>query len=342
MDAVVVRAPAPAGDLSQVKFQSGQQVPTAKKGQVLIQVHASSVNPVDWKIIETGGGFGIFRFPHVIGFDVAGTVVECPSCRRIKVGDQVWADNGEFWPIRGGELGAYAQYALSDETQVAHKPANLNWTTAASLPLVGLTSLQALQETGAPNGKRWAPGDGRPAHHVLITSGAGGTGHVAVQMAKAWGAKVTAVGSPADEAFIRALGADEFIDYTLHENIFGVVANNSIDVVYDNYGAKGTADQAMPSLRPGGAFIFLPGDGGAISKHPKPGVTQINYGLCRSTNHTDLELLRVLVEGGQVKPHVEKVFPLAQVVDAFKLSQVNLLKSNKLSYVSALTQSCLD
>ena len=87
---------------------------------------------------------------------------------------------------------------------------------------------------------------------------------------------------------------------------------------------------SLTSLRPG-AFIFLPGDGGAISKHPKPGVTQINYGLCRSTNHTDLELLRVLVEGGQVKPHVEKVFPLAQVVDAFKLSQVNLLKS-KLPY----------
>ena len=103
------------------------------------------------------------------------------SCTRVKVGDEVWADNGEFWPIRGGELGAYAQFALSDETQVAPKPANLNWTDAASLPLVGLTSLQALQETGAP----WTALGRTP--HVMITSGAGGTGFIAVQLAKAWG-----------------------------------------------------------------------------------------------------------------------------------------------------------
>ena len=115
------------------------------------------------------------------------------------------------------------------------------------------------------------------------------------------------LGSPADEKFIRSLGADAFIDYTLHDNVFEVLANNSLDVVYDNYGAAGTADQAMPALRSGGTFIFLPGDGGAVSKHPKPGVKQLNYGLCRSTNHTDLDLLRVLVEGGQVQPRVQQV-----------------------------------
>lgn len=299
MDAMVASKPMPKGDLSALSLQH-IAVPTARRGQVLIQVHGSSVNPVDWKIIETGGGFGVFRFPHTIGFDIAGTVVECPGCTRMKVGDDVWADNGEFWPIRGGELGAYAQYALSDETQVALKPANLNMTEAATLPLVGLTTLQALQETGAP----WAD---LKAPQVLITSGAGGTGFVAVQMAKAWGANVTAVGAPADEAFIRSLGADAFIDFTQHANVFDVMAENSLDVVYDNYGAAGTADQAMPALRSGGTFIFLPGDGGAVSKHPKLGVKQVNYGLCRSTNHTDLEILRVLVEGRQVKPHVEQV-----------------------------------
>jgi NADPH2:quinone reductase len=321
MDAVVASAAASAGDLSKVSLHHGVKVPTARPGQVLIQVAASSVNPVDWKVIETGGGFGVFRFPHTIGFDLAGTVVQCPGCQRVQLGDEVWADNGEFWPIRGGELGAYAQYALSDETQVAPKPTNLNWTDAASLPLVGLTSLQALQETGAPDGPRWR---GRAPGHVpqvLITSGAGGTGFVAVQLAKAWGANVTAVGGPADEAFIRAeLGADAFIDYTQHGNIFEVMANNSLDVVYDNYGAAGTADQAMPALKPGGAFVFLPGKGGALSRHPKEGVQQINYGLCRSTNHTDLEMLRALVQGGQLRPHVQAVFPLADVPAAFRLS----------------------
>ena len=187
MEAMVASKAMPKGDLSALGLQRDAKVPTPRHGQALIQVRASSVNPVDWKIIETGGGFGVFRFPHVIGFDLAGTVVACPGCRRVKVGDDVWADNGEFWPLRGGELGAYAQYALSDETQVALKPPNLNWEEAATLPLVGLTSLQALQETGAP----WA---GLKAPQVLITSGAGGTGFVAVQMAKAWGANVTAVG----------------------------------------------------------------------------------------------------------------------------------------------------
>ncbi len=300
MDAMVASKAMPKGDLSALGLRRDAKVPTPRHGQVLIQVRASSVNPVDWKIIETGGGFGVFRFPHVIGFDLAGTVVACPGCRRVRVGDDVWADNGEFWPLRGGELGAYAQYALSDETQVALKPPNLNWEEAATLPLVGLTSLQALQETGAPWAELKAP-------QVMITSGAGGTGFVAVQMAKAWGANVTAVGSPADEKFIRSLGADAFIDYTLHDNVFEVLANNSLDVVYDNFGAPGTADQAMPALRAGGTFIFLPGDGGAVSKHPKPGVKQINYGLCKSTNHTDLDILRVLVEGGQVRPRVQQV-----------------------------------
>ena len=98
------------------------------------------------------------------------------------------------------------------------------------------------------------------------------------------------------------------------------MANNSLDVVYDNYGAAGTADQAMPALKPGGAFVFLPGKGGALSRHPKEGVRQINYGLCRSTNHTDLEMLRALVQGGQLRPHVQAVFPLADVPAAFRLS----------------------
>ena len=93
------------------------------------------------------------------------------------------------WPRR------YAQFTLSDEKQVGLKPESLSWVQAAAVPLVGLTSLQALRKTGAP----WPRGAA-----VLITAGAGGTGHVAIQMAKAWGANVTAVGGPGDEAFIRA------------------------------------------------------------------------------------------------------------------------------------------
>ena len=156
--------------------------------------------------------------------------------------------------------------------------------------------------------------------NVFITAGAGGTGHVAIQMAKAWGGNVTAVGGPRDEAFILQMGADRFIDYTKDANVFATVAADSVDVVYDNYGGAGTADQAMPALRQGGAFVFLPGNGGALSKHPKKGVKQINFGFVDSTKYADLDTLKVLADGGKLKPHLQAVFPMAELVAAFNLS----------------------
>ena len=107
-----------AGDFSQI-LNYGRPLPRPPtKGQVLIRVNASSVNPVDWKIAETGANMGL-SFPHILGFDVAGEVVACPGCARLKPGDLVWADLGKRWALRGGELGAYAQCALADESQGA-------------------------------------------------------------------------------------------------------------------------------------------------------------------------------------------------------------------------------
>jgi NADPH:quinone reductase-like Zn-dependent oxidoreductase len=104
----------PAGDFSQI-LNYGQPIPEPpRNGQVLIRVNASSVNPIDWKIVQTGANMGL-RFPHILGFDVAGEVASCPGCTRLKVGDQVWADLGKRWLLRGGELGAYAQCVVADE-----------------------------------------------------------------------------------------------------------------------------------------------------------------------------------------------------------------------------------
>jgi NADPH:quinone reductase-like Zn-dependent oxidoreductase len=232
-----VRASGSAGpaDFSKVSVVTNLAVPKPGLGEILIQVNSSSVNPVDWKLIEKGQGFdAIIHYPHTLGFDVAGTVVQCDKCKRLKVGDEVWADLGMIEPLNGGELGGYAQYAVAKESQTGLKPSGMSMAEAASLPLVGMTSYQVLKKTGAP----WKISAGSN-FTVLITSGSGGTGFVGIQMAKAFGATfVVTATSKENIDFCKAQGADLVIDYEI-EDIFSAVPDNSLDVVYDNYGAAG-------------------------------------------------------------------------------------------------------
>ena len=317
MKAVVVSGTAPMGDFSKVVIAQ-HAVPSPGHGEVLIQVNASSVNPVDWKIIETNfaeSTINPVHFPHIIGFDVAGVIVKLgEGCSRLKVGDAVWADLGKLWPLRGGELGAYAEYALADESQVSIKPDKLSFVEAASLPLVALTTLQVYRKAGAPFSSY-------SNLTVVVTSGSGGTGHVGVQMAKhVYGAKrVVAAAGPDSIDFVKSLGADVVVDYTKH-NIFDTLSNDSVDVVYDNYGAKGTADKALRVLRKGGVFIFLPGKGATVSKHHKDSVKQINFGLVDPSDYRDLDDLTTMIDRGQLKPHVQENFPLDEIVSAFNVS----------------------
>jgi NADPH:quinone reductase-like Zn-dependent oxidoreductase len=311
MRAVVAEKMEPtAGDLSFIDVKPDQPVPTLEKGQVLIRVNASSVNPVDWKIVEPGQGFGpVFHYPHILGFDVAGIVESCQDCTRLKVGDEVWADVGKFWPLKGGELGAYAEFAVADEAQVGIKPQSLTFVEAASLPLAALTSYQAFVKSGDLTNKT-----------VMVTSGSGGTGFVGVQLAKALGAtKVISVTSAENIPFVKECGADKVYDYTKGD-VWSQLPADSLDVVYDNYGASGTADKAMPKIRTGGVFIFLPGKGGGESKNPKKGVRQINFGLCDSSSYKDLDVLSGFISKNQVRPHIQQVFPLEQIKLAFNTS----------------------
>lgn len=143
---------------------------------------------------------------------------------------------------------------------------------------------------------------------------------MAIQLAKAMGAnKVISVTSADNFAFVKECGADEVYDYTKGD-VFSKLADDSLDIVYDNFGAAGTADRAMSKIRSGGVFIYLPGKGGAVSKHPKAGVKQINYGLCDSDKYKDLDALSEFVAKGQLKPHVQQTFPLEQIKEAFNTS----------------------
>ena len=282
------------------------KTPKPSLGEVLVRMTSASVNPSDLDTEEKVGAL-----QGTLGVDFAGVVVELgPGTRRLKVGDLVW----------GVTVGSYATYVVAIEAVTGVVPPGLNASVAGTVPEVATTSLQCLQKMGAP----W-PRERNVT--VVITSGTGGTGFIGVQLAKALGAGhiITSTSGAANIAFAKSLGADQVFDYEV-QDIFdaGALPDNSVDLVYDNYGAKGTADKAMPKIRPGGVFLLLPGgENGALSKHPKPGVKQINFGLMNFVvERKDVDMLAKLYEGGLWNPYVDprSPFHLSEVAQAFSLS----------------------
>jgi len=273
-------------------------VPRPLLGEALVRVSVSSVNPsdVDLAVGSIRKLFGTF------GADFAGEVVAVgPLCSKLKVGDHVW----------GATKGAYAQYAIAI-CAITGKIEDVDPSLVGTLPEVGMTSAEALKKTGAP----WDPAKNLT---VVVTSGSGGTGFVGIQLARHYGAGkiITAASGPGID-FVRSMGADQVVDYKVQE-IFSALANDTVDIVYDNYGAPGTADRAMAKLKKGGTFIFLPGKDAKLSKHPKEGVEQINYGLMIPSANTLNELLAIY-DAGALKPHVQSTYPLANVSGAFSES----------------------
>jgi len=319
MKAVTVSARAKdEGDWSRVAVVTDHKVPSPGIGQVLIKVAASSVNPVDYKILTSSVMTALTALGNkTVGFDVAGTIVSTGSAApsRLKVGDEVWADLGTSTLTRHDEeLGAWAEYAVAEESQVGLKPKSMSLVDAASMPLVGLTAYQAFRMAGAP----WS---GKKDLTIAITSGSGGTGTIALQLAKAYGATriITSAGSNNID-LCKSLGATEVYDYhntTIWEN----VANDTVDIVIDNYDSVGTADLAMPSLKSGGVFLFIPagfGDkpNGEASKNPKDGVKQVKFVGTDSSNYADLDALKKLADTGFLQAVVKVEYELSDIFKA--------------------------
>lgn len=300
-----------------------EPTPTAKRGEALIRVNASSVNPSDVDEVESGA----CTLGHC-GADISGTVVECNGCSRLKAGDEVWTLAS----------GAYADYIAAPESSTGLKPPSLDHTSAGTLPEVGLTSLLSLKRTASepgtplPRGSPWT----KTNLTVVVTSGAGGTGSMGLQLAKAWGAThiATAASGAASIAFVKSLGATYVTDYK-QVDLFETLADNSVDIVYDNYGAEGTADKAMHAIRPGGAYLLLPHGECFVSKsqappclstNPKPGVRQLNYATGPDFADHALEALdelACLIAAGSVRATVDRSFSLDDAARAFNYSAGN-------------------
>uniref|UniRef100_A0A7S4PT64 Enoyl reductase (ER) domain-containing protein n=1 Tax=Alexandrium monilatum TaxID=311494 RepID=A0A7S4PT64_9DINO len=290
-------------------------VPRPGDGEVLVEVQASNINPVDHKIVQMAGL--LWSYPHKLGFDLAGIVRAVgPGCQRVKVGDEVW---GEATTLKEAVLdaGTFAQYAAVSESVLSLKPPRLSMLEAGAMPMVALTGLDALS---------WAAG-GWGFHGenvtVLVLGGSGGTGHLGIQLAKAMGAQrviTTCSGNHTD--FVKSLGADQVIDY--HKDKFNeVLAAKSVDVVYDCVGLSGTGDQAAAVIKDHGSFATLLQSGlpGIPTRLRRPDISwkaPLCIGAC--SRHDRLDRISHMVERGSLQVHIDKVFQLEDIRTAFNHS----------------------
>ncbi|MFL5607055.1 MAG: NADP-dependent oxidoreductase [Gemmatimonadaceae bacterium] len=293
--------------------------PELREDDVLVQIHAAGVNLLDSKI--RNGEFKTFlrySLPLVLGHDVAGVVVRVGSrVRRFKPGDEVYARPAD------GRIGAFAEFISIDEDDVAIKPKALTMEEAASIPLVGLTAWQALIERA--NLKR--------GQKVLIHAGSGGVGTFAIQLAKHLGATVATTTSTANVDLVRSLGADVVIDYR-KEDFAGVLRD--YDVVLNSLD-KVTLEKSLRVLKPGGQLISISGPPdaafarslgaswilrlimGALSYgiRAKARRRQAHYSfLFMRANGAQLTEIASLIDGGIIRPVVDRVFPFASTKEA--------------------------
>lgn len=299
-------------------------VPQVGPNGVLVRVHASSVNPVDWKLRKgLLAGLWELRFPVIWGCDVSGVVEQVGTAvTLLKPGDEVYGF--KHGKVAKTYRGTYAEYAVVPENALTRKPAKLSHEEAAAIPLAALTAWQSLVDRG-----KLAAGQ-----RVLIHAAAGGVGVFAVQIAKAQGAYVAATAGPQNQDFIRELGADLVIDYT-KENIEDKLAG--YDLVLDGVG-KTVWASSLRVLKRGGKLVTLnipiPREKTGKVRFYARAVAGVAAGWIRALfsgkrllmtqvkpRGGELDKISALVESGKLHPVIERVFPLEQIAEAHRLSE---------------------
>lgn len=291
---------------AQYNFYGGSEViqineapkPSPTKNQVLIEVHAASINPFDYKLRRGYMKEMIpLNFPFTIGGDLSGVIVEVgEGVKEFKAGDEVF---GQAYNL-GESTGAMAEYAAANIGSIALKPKNIDFSEAASLPLVGASVIQALEEhIGLQSGQK-----------ILIHGGAGGIGSIAIQLAKHLGAYVATTVSKDDAEFVKSLGADEVIDYKTQK--FEEIIKD-YDSVFDTVGGE-TLSKSVQVLKKGGVLVSMLG-----TPKEHDGIDAI--GQNTQTNSDKLTRLAQLVEQGVIKPEVDKVFSLDETSQAFEFAE---------------------
>ncbi|MFZ1104912.1 MAG: NADP-dependent oxidoreductase [Hyphomicrobiaceae bacterium] len=272
--------------------------PAAGPGEVVVDVHAASVNGADWKV-RAGGSYKPAHFPHILGRDFSGVVSS--------VGDGV-TDVGAGEPVFGvseaNRESCYAEKLAIRAAIVARKPESLSHAEAAAVALVGLTALVSIEDTLQL----------KAGETILIQGGAGGVAAFAIQLAKHIGARVITTTSAANRSYVHGLGADEIIDYKTQD--FTRVVSGC-DAVLDTVGGD-VAERSFAVLRPGGRAAFI-ASGPQAPTSPRADVHSLRPNVARNRRH--LERIVALIGAGAVRLPEVTLFPLAQAADAMKVSE---------------------
>lgn len=287
------------GDAS-VLHQSTLSVPMRLPGQVLIEVWASSVNPVDYRIRKGEvRGLLIGGFPRIPGYDVAGAIVDCGSDSPFQPGDRVMA---YLDTARGG---ACAQYAVCAIDSVAKLPDSLPTDIAAAMPLAGTTALQSLRDHGSM----------KPGDHVLVNGGSGGVGVFAIQIAKAYGCHVDAVASGANRDFCISLGADRFYDY---QQTDFTKSNERWDLIFDAAG-KARYRDVRRVMKAHSRFVSTEPDvKGLLMTLLTRLLPKSGSAMLAKPNADDLRELIELYESGKLQVTIDSRFPMVEVAQAHR------------------------
>ena len=286
--------------------------PVVGENDVLVRVHAAGCGPDVWHLMtgmpymaRLAIGLRTPKLP-VLGWDVAGTVDAVGSnVTGIRPGDEVM----------GTTKGSFAELAIAKAEDLVPKPAGLSFEEAGALPISGITALRAIRDEGHV----------QPGQTVLIIGAAGGVGSLAVQIAKAYGAKVTAVTSTSKEDLVRSIGADDVIDYTREDFTDG---SRRWDVIIDTAGRR-PLSELRRALTPKGTLVIVGGDGGGrwtggffrgMLRAPVVSlfVGQRLRGLATKVKREDLIALTELVEAGTLKPVIDRTYPLIEAPDAIR------------------------
>jgi NADPH:quinone reductase-like Zn-dependent oxidoreductase len=286
--------------------------PIARDDEVLVRVHAASVNAFDWRLLRGKpflvrlAGFGFLKPRNRIpGADIAGRVEAVGGkVTQLQPGDEVFGDISECG------CGGFAEYVCAGEEALVLKPANMAFEEAAAVPFAAMTALQGLRDKGRI----------QPGQKVLINGASGGVGTFAVQLAKSFGAEVTAVCSTRNVDMVRSIGADKVIDYTQEDF---TRSGERYDLIFAANGYHPISDYRR-ALSPGGRYVMAGGSGAQIFEalFLGPLISMIGSkkmgSFVMKPDNKDLVFMKELLEGGKAAPVIDRRYPLSEAAEAIR------------------------
>lgn len=284
------------GDVTNIRVRDIES-PSISDDQILVEIHASSINPFDQTVLSGGAeSMAPLNFPATLGLDIAGIVAEIgANVTGFAIGDRVYGTANAMF----GASGAFAEFAAVNPSSIGHTPSNISDSEAASLPTAGISGLQAINSLDVSDGQK-----------VFIHGGAGGAGSIAIQVAKARGAYVAATASSTNSDYVKSLGADEVIDYKTQNYLESA---SDYDALFTTVWSENISE-SLAIVKKGGKAISLVG--------PFDDTKSQELGVSASAQMTHvttqaLSELRELIDSKLVKPVVDREYDLDHTQDAY-------------------------